>query len=261
VAPAVRRALARDEDEDVRRWSALALAAMGEAPPPLATALLHDPARPWRRAAALALGSRGDARACDELTAWWADVTAAPSAAASPDGEPPRLGLDLQRTEDLLAATAKARCRGAVPELVAALEDVRARPYVADALGAIGDDRARGALLRLLAEEPYVTTRPHEARALLALGARDWAAPARAVDVSVTSPADRTRLVVLLSDPAASLTVSADGSPVEAARGDDDGAVRAVDLPRRASGRVHLALSASSGDVAALWLLAAKPRS
>jgi Sulfatase len=263
VAAAVRRALARDEDDEVRRWSALALAGMGEPVPPLASALLHDPARAWRRAAALALGSRGDPRACDELTAWWGEVRPAPSA-ASPDGEPPRLALDLQRTEELLAATARARCRGAVPDLITALEDVRARPYVADALGALGDDRARAPLLRLLAEEPYVTTRPHEARALLGLGARDWAAPGRVVDVSVTSPPDKTRLVVLLSDPAAALTVSFDGAPVAASAGDDDGAVRALDLPRSprvASTRVHLGLTASSGDIEALWLLAAKPRS
>jgi arylsulfatase A-like enzyme len=263
TAPEVRRALARDEDEDVRRWAALALAAIGEPVPPLAGALLRDPRVEWRRAAARVLGSRGDPRACDELTAGWEEAWPAAAAVPSPEGEPPRLTTDLVHTQELLAATAAAHCRGAVPALLGALDDVRARPYVADALGAIGDDRARAPLLRLLADEPYVTTRPHEARALLALGTKDWAAapPSSEADAVLTAPVDRTRLVVLLSDPAAELAVTADGTDVPDSRGPADREVRALELPRRSAARLRLSLRASRGDVAAFWLLQGKPRS
>jgi HEAT repeat protein len=96
-----------------------------------------------------------------------------PAPAEGADGEPAQLGLDLAHARELLAATGKARCRAAVPFLLRALADVRARPYVAEALGRIGDDRARVPLKALLATEPYVTTRPYEARALLALGTPD----------------------------------------------------------------------------------------
>jgi hypothetical protein len=268
TAPEVRRALSRDEDEEVRRWSALAIAAMGEPVPPLAGALLHDPRVEWRRAAARILGARGDARACDELTAWWGEAWSSSASAPSPEGEPPRLAIDLVRAEELLNATAEAHCRGAVPALLGTLDDVRARPYVADALGALGDDRARAPLLRLLADEPYVTSRPHEARALLALGTRDWAATNPAsqaeVDLAAPRPGDSVRAVVLLSDPAAELTAEADGTSAPDARGPADREVRSLELPRRPVGqspRMHLSLQVSRGEVIAVWLLPGKPRS
>jgi len=244
VAPEVARALARDEDEEVRRWSALALARMGEPVPPLADALLTDGSREWRRRAALALAERGDARACDEIAAWWHDVLPPPGQ-GSAEGEPPRLTIELAQAQQLLAATARARCRAAVPALLQALVDVRARPYVADALGAIGDDRAGEPLRALFADEPYVTTRPHEARALVALGVRDWAAtpPPAQVHANVTVAADATRLLVLLSDPGATLDVPSTG----------EGAVRAVSLPPTHGPRVHVDLRASTGGIVALW--------
>ena len=172
TAPSLRRALARDEDREVRRWSLLALVRIGGGDvPPAAEALLADPSRDWRRRAALALAERGMFMSCDVLAAWWHDLV--PAAAEGSDGEPAQLGLDLAHAQELLAATGKARCRPAVPSLIRALADVRARPYVAEALGRIGDDRARAPLKALLATEPYVTTRPYEARALLALGTPD----------------------------------------------------------------------------------------
>ena len=211
TAPEVSRALAHDEDDEVRRWAALALARMGAPLPPLVEALLRDPGRDWRRDAALALGERGDARGCDEMAAWWGEAAAGMQPSAS--GEPPRLTMDLAHARELLAAIARARCRTAVPALLRSLDDVRARPYVADALGVLGDDRARAPLLAALGSEPYVTTRPREARALLALGARDWAGAEPYGDahaVLAVAPG-ATRLVVLLSDPHAELAVSADG--------------------------------------------------
>jgi hypothetical protein len=254
---AVQRSLARDEDEEVQRWSALALARMGEPPPPLVESLLKSPSRDWRRRAALALAERGDRRGCDEVAAWWA--SAVPSDARADDGEPFRLTLDLGEAEELLAATGKARCRTAVPALLRALDDVRARPYVADALGAIGDDRARAPLLGMFAAEPYVTARPHEARALLSLGVRDWSASAGSAApemIATLAPPARARgyrLLVLLSDAAAALEAFADGVPLETGAAGTD--VRALELPPPPAGRFHFVLRATAGGVVAAWLV------
>ncbi len=168
TVPEMRRALVRDEDREVRRWSALALARMGE-PSPMADMLLYDTRSDWRHAAALALGERGDAKACEELTAWWNEIVPTASLGEA-DAEPVQLSIDLTHAEELLSATVSAHCKSAVLALLRALKDVRARPHVADALGALGDNRACGPLLALLTDEPYVTTRPHEAHALQALG-------------------------------------------------------------------------------------------
>ncbi len=263
TAPEVKRALERDEDDDVRRWCALALARMGEPVPPLVMNLLHDGNRDWRRAAALALGERGEASACDELAAWWADVE--PPTTPDDAGDPGQIALDLAHAEELLAATAKGHCRAAVPPLLRALTDVRARPFVADALGEIGDERARGPLLALLAGEPYVTTRPHEARALLALGVRDWAGdPKPEVEATVAAPAGHSRVVALIADGSASLQLTVAG--VSATPVETEGGVRTFDLPPTAGigagtgpHRLVLQLRASSGGVRALWLVRAAP--
>ena len=153
----------------MRRWSALALVRLGEPVSPLAAALLHDGQEAWRHPAALAIAERGGGEACDELTGWWAEVV--PAAADSrPDGEPLQLSIDLLHARQLLDATVKAHCRGAVGALIRALGDVRARQYVADALGALGDPRARSALSTLVRDESNVTSRQHEVSALRALG-------------------------------------------------------------------------------------------
>jgi hypothetical protein len=156
--------------------------------------------------------------------------------------------------QELLAATARARCRSAVPALVRALDDVRARASVADALGDLGDDRARRPLLALLANEPYVTTRPHEARALVALGARDWSSAELAPEVHATlpAPAGPTRLVALLSDSKAALEVSADGGA--ALRSDAEGEVRVLELGPEPNHRVRLDMRVSSGGIVAMWI-------
>jgi hypothetical protein len=254
TAPQLRRALARDEDDDVRRWSALALARASEEPPPaLVEVLLKDGLREWRRRAALALGERGDPRACDEIASWWASV-APPPGAKGEDGEPPRMAIDLAGVQELLGATVHARCRAAVPALLRALGDVRARPYVADALGSLGDDRARAPLRALLESEPYVTTRPHEARALLALGVRDWSIPEPSAEVHalVKSARGPLRLLVLLSDGGATLDGQADGEPLSSAT--LDGEVRSLGGFHRAGASVRLDLRASRGGIVALWL-------
>lgn len=259
TVPQLRRAADRDEDEEVRRWAAVALARMGDPPAPLVETLLHDPKPEWRRAAALAFAQHEDARACEELTAWWNDVTS--SSMPDADGTPRQLSIDLSHAEELLDATRKARCRSAVPALLRALDDVRARPFVADALGALGDVRARAPLRERLADEPYLTTRPHEARALLALGASDWASnqPAGDVDVKVAVPAAAGDALILLSDPSATLTVRVDEAPARAEIA--EGAVRTVQLPAVSehARRVRLEMHTSAGGALALWWLARPP--
>jgi hypothetical protein len=258
TAPQLRRALARDEDDEVRRWAALALVRASEEPPPaMAEALLRDGLPEWRRRAALALGERGDPRACEEIASWWASVVPPPGTARE-DGEPPRLALDLAGAQELLRATAHARCRAAVPALLRALEDVRARPFVADALGALGDDRARVPLQGLLESESYVTTRPHEARALLALGDRDWSSPDPSPEVHVLlkSAPGPLRLRVLLSDGSATVDGEGDGKPLSSPS--VDGEVRWLEGAPGAGGSVRLDLRASRGGILALWMVPAR---
>ena len=263
TVPALRRSFDRDEDVEVHRWTALALVRLGDPPSPVIESVLHDTQRDWRRRAAMVLAERGDARGCEELSAWWNDVApmaggkAPPSGGSAPEVE--QVALDLARAQELLAASARARCRSAVPALVRALADVRARPYVADALGAIGDERARGPLLDLLADEPYVTSRPHEARALLALGVRDWSAPIPQSDVDalVSVGPEASRAVALVSDPKAAVDLFVDGAAGRPA--DADGPVRTFDLPSQRGRRVRLKVRASAGGVLAAWLLRRSP--
>jgi len=169
--PAVQRALATDEDGEVKKWAALADVRMG-GNASLVDALLRDARPEWRHAAALALGTRGDTRACEAIAAWWNDVVPR-SAEERSDGEPDQLSLDLSHTEELLSATVKSRCRDAVAPLLRGLEDVRARPYIADALGALADRRAIDPLRILQAREQNLTNREHETAALRALGASE----------------------------------------------------------------------------------------
>lgn len=172
----LRRAVARDEDPEVRRWSTLALVRVGEAAgerdggaisgasaAPTIEGLLQSSDAEERTAAALALAERGDARGEPELISRW-------TLAFTPDA---RLRGELDEARELLTAFAKLRTKGAVPGLVRSLEDIRLRPYVVEALAKIGDPRAKEPLLRVFAEERYVHLRPAEARTLLELGAKN----------------------------------------------------------------------------------------
>jgi arylsulfatase A-like enzyme len=170
MAPQLRRALAKDEDAEVRKWSGLALLRLGAgegsdgpAPDARAEGLLRDPNARIRVAAALALAEQGDPRGESELVARW-ETTFVPGS---------REPGELDEARELLAALAKLRARSATLPLVRLLEDVRLRPFVVDALGEIGDPRALGPLLATFAVERYVDVRPKEARALQRLGARE----------------------------------------------------------------------------------------
>jgi arylsulfatase A-like enzyme len=162
VVPQARRALARDEDEEVKRWASLALVKMGDPVSARADALVRDADKKWRRAAAMAFATAGDARGKEELAAYWQD-----------EG-PPRAGLDTEGAKELLAAIERVRDREAVPALLASLDYVPLRARVAEVIGRVahvGDARARARLLSVFAGERHETARVFEARALVALGA------------------------------------------------------------------------------------------
>ncbi len=279
VAPSLRRALQKDEDADVRRWCALALLRVGQPASPEAQALAKDPDPAWRRRAGLAFAEQGDDRGAADLAAWLGDKQ-----------------VSFARQREILSALGKVRSRAAVPALVGALDDVRLRPYLADALGAIGDASASGPLLAQFAKERYVTTRPHEARALLALGVRQelreplrrfagvpepmagavatarqaalldaahggWTAPAGA------TPGQVAQKVALSEDGPARLLVLVGGAGKVSAKVDGvevplggEGTERTADLPDRHAGRVavEVAAAAASG-VLGFWVVPRAP--
>ena len=171
TAPALRLALQRDEDPDVRRWCALALTRLGQGAP-LAYELARSDDVTWRRLAALALAEAGDPRGADDLVRWWQDAQA----------------RDYGRSLELLDALAKIRARDAVWPLVQSLHDVRLRPHIARALAAIGDDVARGPLGNAFAKERYQSARVAVGQALVELGAEAEIAPALTRFLGVPDP-------------------------------------------------------------------------
>jgi HEAT repeat protein len=166
AAPALRLALVRDEDDEVRRWSALALTRLGEGAP-LARELSAGPDRRWRRLAALALAEAGDRRGEDALVAWLREVTRAGGGSSRAGAEP---AVPFERAREIVEALGKIRPKAALGPLIAALDDVRLRPHAAAALAALDEDAARPALAERLASERYQTARVAVADALVRLG-------------------------------------------------------------------------------------------
>ncbi|MRG90604.1 sulfatase-like hydrolase/transferase [Polyangium spumosum] len=162
VSPTMRLALVRDEDDEVRRWSALTLTRLGEGAP-RTRELLEDRDPRWRRLAALALAEGGDGRGEDDLVAWFRE--------AYGKRADKREVIPFERAKEIVAALAKIRAKSALPSLINALDDVRLRPHVAEALAAIGQDAARPALAEHLATERYQHARVALSEALVALGA------------------------------------------------------------------------------------------
>ncbi len=161
TAEALRLGLSRADDEEVRRWCALALTRLGDGVP-LAFDLHKSGDRRWQRLAALALAESGDHRGAATLVLWWRDAAA----------------RDYHRSRQILSALGKTRSKDAVWPLVQSLGDVRLRPYIAQTLAAIGDEFARGPLVRALKEERYQSTRVALAQALVDLDAEvDLAQP------------------------------------------------------------------------------------
>jgi arylsulfatase A-like enzyme len=154
TAPALRLALSRAEDEDVRRYAALGLTRLGEGAP-LTVELLKSPDQHFRRLSALALGESGDKRGEDLLVAWWRDEH----------------DRDFQRSRELLDVFSALRTKDAVVPLMQSLSDVRLRPYIAQTLGKIRDEAAAGALLSALNDERMQSNRVALASALADLDA------------------------------------------------------------------------------------------
>lgn len=163
VATPLRLALQRDEDYDVRAYSALALTRLGEGAA-LTRELLESEDVHWRRRAALALAAAGDRRGMQELLGWWMDKTPNP----------------FEVSTQLVAAFARGKVHDAVWPLTQALSEVRLRPLIVAALGEIGDETAVNGLLSQFKREPYQTNRTLLAEALLQLGAgEELAVPLR----------------------------------------------------------------------------------
>ncbi len=161
TSAALRLALVRDEDDVVKRWSALALTRLGEGAPRTRD-LLQDPDVAWRRLAALALAETGDDRGHETLIAWWRH-------AFPTDSETDRIIIPFERQKQIVAALGKIKSKAALPPLIASLDDLRIRPYVARALADIGEEAARPSLAEKLSEERYQTTRVELAKALVKL--------------------------------------------------------------------------------------------
>lgn len=154
TASSLELALRRDEDDQVKRWSALALTRLGRGAP-LTYELVKSAELGWRRLAALALAEAGDKRGEAILIAWWKDDDA----------------REFERSQQILAALGHLRSEDAVWPLVQTLDDVRLRPYIARALAEIGEDVARVPLARALAKERYQSARVALTQALVDLGA------------------------------------------------------------------------------------------
>jgi len=169
----IRLALVRDEDDEVRRWCALALTRLGEGAPRVRE-LLEDKEARWRRLAALALAEAGDDRGLDVLLGWWREAWPV-KPEATPDNPYPKtpvpIPIPFERACQIAAAFGKVRAKSAVGPLLAALDDVRLRPYLARALAAIGEEAARPALAERLRGERYMIARVAITEALVKLGA------------------------------------------------------------------------------------------
>ena len=176
TAAPLRLALVRDEDDEARRWCALALTRLGEGAP-LTRELVTDRDIRWRRLAALALAESGDDRGEDTLIAWWREGYPARKKSDGPrrprtgePGEAPR-PFSFERAREITEALARIRSKAAVMPLIDALDDVRLRPHLARALAAIDHDAARPALVERLETERHQTTRVAIFQALVKLGA------------------------------------------------------------------------------------------
>ncbi|MEP7050393.1 MAG: sulfatase-like hydrolase/transferase [Pseudomonadota bacterium] len=157
---ALRLALGREEDETVRRYTALALTRLGEGAP-LTFELEKSPDLELRRLAALALAEAGDARGEKTLIAWWQDAPA----------------RNFERSRQIAAALGTIRAKDAVWPLVQSLDDVRLRPYLADALAHIGGELGQGSLLKALSNERSQSTRVALVNALVTLKTEEALAP------------------------------------------------------------------------------------
>ena len=189
--PALRLALGRDEDEAVRRYAALALTRLGEGAP-LTFELEKSADLSVRRLAALVLAENGDGRGEKTLIAWWQDPAA----------------RDFERSRQIAAALGNIRAKDAVWPLVQSLDDVRLRPYLAEALARIGGELGQGSLLKALGNERSQSTRIALVNALVALKTEAALAPPLVRFMGVPDPllngieaAERSKILQYVGGP------------------------------------------------------------
>ncbi|MEO7036232.1 MAG: sulfatase-like hydrolase/transferase, partial [Polyangiaceae bacterium] len=168
---ALRLALGRDEDDVVRRYAALTLTRLGEGAP-LTFELEKSPDLEVRRLAALVLAEVGDARGEKTLIAWWQDSA----------------GRNFDRSKQIAAALGTIRSKDAVWPLVQSLNDVRLRPFLADALAHIGGELSQGSLLKALSNERSQSTRVALVNALVTLKTEEALAPSLVRFLGVPDP-------------------------------------------------------------------------
>jgi len=188
---ALRLALGRDEDEVVRRYAALSLTRLGEGAP-LTFELEKSSDLAVRRLAALVLAENGDGRGEKTLIAWWQDPAS----------------RNFERSRQIAAALGIIRAKDAVWPLVQSLDDVRLRPYLAEALARIGGELGQGSLLKALANERSQSTRIALVNALVALKTEAALAPPLVRFMGVPDPlligveaAERSKILQYVGGP------------------------------------------------------------
>jgi len=188
---ALRLALGRDEDEVVRRYAALSLTRLGEGAP-LTFELEKSSDLAVRRLAALVLAENGDGRGEKTLIAWWQDAAA----------------RNFDRSRQIAAALGAIRAKDAVWPIVQSLDDVRLRPYLAEALARIGGELGQGSLLKALNNERSQSTRIALVNALVALKTDAALAPPLVRFMGVPDPlligveaAERTKILQYVGGP------------------------------------------------------------
>ena len=175
----------------MRRYAALSLTRLGEGAP-LTFELEKSPELAVRRLAALVLAESGDARGEKTLIAWWQDPAA----------------RDFERSRQIAAALATIRAKDAVWPLVQSLDDVRLRPYLAEALARIGGELGQGSLLKALSNERSQSTRIALVNALVTLKTDSALAPALVRFMGVPDPlligleaAERSKILQYVGGP------------------------------------------------------------
>ena len=188
---ALRLALGRDEDEVVRRYAALSLTRLGEGAP-LTFELEKSSDQSVRRLAALVLAESGDGRGEKTLIAWWQDSAT----------------RNFDRSRQIAAALGTIRAKDAVWPLVQSLDDVRLRPYLAEALARIGGELGQGSLLKALGNERSQSTRVALVNALVALKTEAALAPPLVRFMGVPDPlligleaAERSKILQYVGGP------------------------------------------------------------
>ena len=138
------------------------------------------------------LAENGDGRGEKTLIAWWQDAAA----------------RNFDRSRQIAAALGTIRAKDAVWPLVQSLDDVRLRPYLAEALARIGGELGQGSLLKALSNERSQSTRIALVNALVTLKTEAALAPPLVRFMGVPDPlligleaAERSKILQYVGGP------------------------------------------------------------